>query len=269
MERLGDIMQTYFSIGQVSKLKKLSVKTLRYYHDIDLLIPAYIDLETNYRYYSIDQLLVIDLIKEAKTLGFSLDEIKQLMVNKHINLFDDLVDLKVTETKQAINDLEERLNYLLELKEHNKMLKELDKRDTFKLKAYPKRLILTYPLDLNNEIMIRNEFNNILDNYDLNYKLLSGILYDLDTNLQIKQAYLFIEVSNKLKLNHELLAYRTLSNKDYLEFSYQDSKQLGKKLLPYLIQNNLKIAEVLELDTYNDLLEDNKIITLQIGINHH
>ncbi len=65
MERLGDIMQTYFSIGQVSKLKKLSVKTLRYYHDIDLLIPAYIDLETNYRYYSIDQLLVIDLIKEA------------------------------------------------------------------------------------------------------------------------------------------------------------------------------------------------------------
>jgi len=44
-----------YTIGTFSKLTDISVKTLRYYHEIDLISPSYIDPETNYRYYSFNK----------------------------------------------------------------------------------------------------------------------------------------------------------------------------------------------------------------------
>lgn len=52
-----------FSIGEVSKIKDITIKTLRYYHKIGILTPKVIDENTGYRYYSIDQFIYIDIIK--------------------------------------------------------------------------------------------------------------------------------------------------------------------------------------------------------------
>ena len=45
-------MKDLFTIGEVANLFGLNIRTLRYYHDIGLLEPEYIDETTNYRYYS-------------------------------------------------------------------------------------------------------------------------------------------------------------------------------------------------------------------------
>ena len=68
-----------FSIGEMSKMHNLSVQTLRYYERLDLIKPAYINEETGYRYYSIEQFIVLDLIKQCKLMGLSLEEISKLM----------------------------------------------------------------------------------------------------------------------------------------------------------------------------------------------
>jgi len=39
------------SIGAFSRLTHLSVKTLRYYHEVGLLEPAVVDPDSGYRYY--------------------------------------------------------------------------------------------------------------------------------------------------------------------------------------------------------------------------
>ena len=62
-------------IGEFSKLCNVSVKTLRYYDDIDLFKPSEIDLFSGYRYYTEEQLDDIYLIMELKEAGFSLLEI--------------------------------------------------------------------------------------------------------------------------------------------------------------------------------------------------
>ena len=49
-------MSQYMSIGKVSKLKNVSIKSLRYYDQIGILKPAFVNTETNYRYYTEDQL---------------------------------------------------------------------------------------------------------------------------------------------------------------------------------------------------------------------
>ncbi|MDD4096808.1 MAG: MerR family DNA-binding transcriptional regulator, partial [Oscillospiraceae bacterium] len=54
-----------FSIGEVSKSKGITVKALRFYDEIGLLKPHFIDPESGYRYYHADQMLPIDIIKAA------------------------------------------------------------------------------------------------------------------------------------------------------------------------------------------------------------
>ena len=45
-----------FKIGEFSKLSRISIRMLRHYDEIGLLHPAYIDPESDYRYYREDQL---------------------------------------------------------------------------------------------------------------------------------------------------------------------------------------------------------------------
>ncbi len=68
-----------FRIGDFSKLAQVSVKTLRYYADLGLLAPAYVDRFTGYRYYTLQQLPRLNRILALKDLGFSLVEIEQLL----------------------------------------------------------------------------------------------------------------------------------------------------------------------------------------------
>ncbi|MGL5353950.1 MAG: MerR family transcriptional regulator, partial [Clostridium sp.] len=72
-------METNFSIGEISKLHNISVQTLRHYDKIGLLKPSYINESTGYRYYSAKHFVIIDLIKQCKSMGLSLDEIKGLI----------------------------------------------------------------------------------------------------------------------------------------------------------------------------------------------
>ena len=55
-----------YTIGQFSQIGKVSVKTLRYYDSIFLLVPAYTDKFTNYRYYSEEQVSTLLFILELK-----------------------------------------------------------------------------------------------------------------------------------------------------------------------------------------------------------
>ncbi|MFJ8460893.1 MerR family transcriptional regulator [Lysinibacillus xylanilyticus] len=69
----------YYTIGEVAKLSNLSVQTLRYYDQIGLFKPAYIDTLTNYRYYHDNQIFYLDIIKSLKYIGITLEDIKKAL----------------------------------------------------------------------------------------------------------------------------------------------------------------------------------------------
>jgi DNA-binding transcriptional MerR regulator len=68
-----------FKIGDFSKLSQVSVRTLRYYEEMGLLAPIEVDHFTSYRYYSVDQLPRLNRILALKDLGFSLEQIAQML----------------------------------------------------------------------------------------------------------------------------------------------------------------------------------------------
>ena len=82
-----------YRIGEFSKLTNLSIRTIRYYNDIGLLIPEEVDIFTNYRYYGKRNIYEAKIIEELKSVGFTLEEIKN-----NWNHFDDKLFLQRKET---------------------------------------------------------------------------------------------------------------------------------------------------------------------------
>lgn len=67
-------------IGDFSRLSQVTIKALRFYDEMGLLKPAQVDEVTGYRYYAAGQLPQLNRILALKDLGFTLEQIRPLMV---------------------------------------------------------------------------------------------------------------------------------------------------------------------------------------------
>lgn len=69
-----------YSIGQVSSMIDVPIRTIRYYERIGLCTPAQIDEASGYRYYSIDDIFRLDLIRcLGRQLGMPLKTIEEYL----------------------------------------------------------------------------------------------------------------------------------------------------------------------------------------------
>lgn len=66
-------------IGDFARLGQVSVRMLRNYDELGLLVPAQVDQWTNYRSYTAGQLARLNRIVALKDLGFSLDAVGRLL----------------------------------------------------------------------------------------------------------------------------------------------------------------------------------------------
>lgn len=97
-------------IGTFSKLSRVSIKTLRYYDNMDLLKPVYVDEWTGYRYYAFEQLPRLNRILALKDLGFSLAEIGKLL-DEDVSLeqLRGMLRVRQSEAQRRLNEEQERL----------------------------------------------------------------------------------------------------------------------------------------------------------------
>ncbi len=68
-----------FSIGDFARHGRVSVRMLRHYDAIGLLLPACVDQATGYRFYRADQLAQLNRIVALKDLGFSLERVRTIL----------------------------------------------------------------------------------------------------------------------------------------------------------------------------------------------
>ncbi|PAB57552.1 MerR family transcriptional regulator [Anaeromicrobium sediminis] len=112
-------MNDMFSIGQVAKIHRISIQTLRYYDRIDLLKPEHTDEKTGYRYYTEAQLETLETISYLKLLGMSLKDIKNYLNEGHVKNSKEqlkshlkLVDEKIEELNYARKKIINKLNII-------------------------------------------------------------------------------------------------------------------------------------------------------------
>ncbi|GAA4295395.1 MerR family transcriptional regulator [Anaerocolumna aminovalerica] len=97
-------------IGDFSKLSRISIRMLRHYNEIGLLVPKSTDSFTGYRFYSEDQLPVVGRINALKDMGFSLTTIVEILKS-----YDDpqalagFLAVKQSEVQAEAKEAERRL----------------------------------------------------------------------------------------------------------------------------------------------------------------
>ena len=99
-------MQNRFSIGEMSKLMNIPVKTLRYYDEIGLFKPHEVNRHTGYRYYSTEQFEQLDIIKYLRLLGVPLSEIRAHFTHRRVEYFLHLVQRQEASINEKIHELE-------------------------------------------------------------------------------------------------------------------------------------------------------------------
>ncbi len=72
-------MRTGLTIGEFARLTRLSIRTLRRYHQAGLLEPAAIDPSSSYRYYTSAQIPAAQVIYQLRELGMPLREVGQVL----------------------------------------------------------------------------------------------------------------------------------------------------------------------------------------------
>lgn len=102
-----------FFIGDIAKRFGLNPRTIRYYEGIGIL-PKAGRTESRYRIYDIETVKRLEFILKAKTLGLSLDEIKEII------LLHERGEVPCEYTKgfikNKITEIDEKIYNLAELK---------------------------------------------------------------------------------------------------------------------------------------------------------
>jgi len=98
-----------YTIGEFSRMTCLTVKTLRFYHEQQVLLPDHIDQESGYRYYSDDSYMRALGIQQLKELGFSLKEIREILSQcREEGDLMEFITLKMSVVRNEIRKLKKR-----------------------------------------------------------------------------------------------------------------------------------------------------------------
>lgn len=131
-----------FKIGEFSKLCQVTVKTLRHYEEIGLLIPVEVDEWTGYRYYDISQLRRMNRIVYLKQLGLSLEEIAELFEEGKECPDAELLKIKIEQCEQKIAHLVWRQTELAKLEK--KLRQQENVMERICEKSLPARIFATH-----------------------------------------------------------------------------------------------------------------------------
>lgn len=104
-----------FKIGEFSRLGQVSTRMLRHYDKLGLLVPSHTDKWTGYRYYTLDQLSQLHRIIALKELGFSLQDIVNLLEKEDglsVAEMRGMLLLKQRDVRQEISEASWRLQQI-------------------------------------------------------------------------------------------------------------------------------------------------------------
>lgn len=97
-----------YKISEFVELTGLSKETLRYYAEVKLLEPAFIDPKNNYRYYDDGSVFLATLLTKLRNLGFSIQEMISVMEDESFANLEGLLVQKKQKIQQQINELQKQ-----------------------------------------------------------------------------------------------------------------------------------------------------------------
>lgn len=94
-----------YSIGEICSICNVTSSRLRYYDEMGLINPAYVDKETGYRYYDSDATVLISIIKYYQACGFKLKDIRRIFDSGDLSELRQMFEERIRELDEAIVSL--------------------------------------------------------------------------------------------------------------------------------------------------------------------
>ncbi|MFP1647257.1 MerR family transcriptional regulator [Enterococcus mundtii] len=200
--RETDIRSELLTIGELAKITGVNIKSIRYYEQIGVLLPVYINPSSGYRYYSLAQVSAVELIQACVEIGIPLKELHRFSDPK--SSIDYLSFLSYSEElmKQKIDSLQQNLKGMQEVKEEIKLLKKYRHSKKQHIRQLSEKYLYVFPYQpTDNQKTLYTEAANLFDRsiedgYEPLYDF--GFLYEFAAG-NIRQ-YMYIEIrptSNK------------------------------------------------------------------------
>lgn len=98
-------MNQLFTVGQLSRIFDVKISTLRYYDEIGILKLAQVNTGSRYRYYSTEQFERLNVITYLRSLGLSLNSIKDFFENRDTLKLEKMLKEQKFQIQQQIKIL--------------------------------------------------------------------------------------------------------------------------------------------------------------------
>jgi len=172
------------SISDFAEFSRTTRDTLLHYDRIGLLSPV-LRGENNYRYYSISQLAMVNVIRTFQQLGMSLEDIRGLRDKRTPERADNLFELQIGEIDTKIKEWVNARKLLLTLKKAINSVSFVDERE-ITVEYLPAEAIILG--NLNDYSRNRSDYDTLLSFYndvsskypdaDMNYPVWATYSYD-------------------------------------------------------------------------------------------
>ena len=255
-----------FSIGEVAEMKDLTVKALRFYEEIGLLHPYKIDPFTKYRYYHRDQFLVIEIIKAARGMDVSPNDLVPYVKNKDTTGLLSLIQKHREEQTLKLIELHKLLDRLDGVTSELYHAQEVaDNREVY-LRTLPDRHLLTRTVDsrkiLSTSERIISELELLAEKRHLSGTYESGALFEKQgdddaftpTCLFTTVLYPFDDESYK-RLPAGLYACILVNE--------ENASSQSEKLQKYMETNGFDVSLITQVELLKDLFGKENPIEMQ------
>lgn len=265
-------MKNTFTISEISKIVDIPVDTLKHYDRIDLFKPAIVKPGSLYRYYTLEQIYTLVLIKDLRTMGMSIQDIRDYLKNRNVTKSLNLLEKKLNEIRNELEILNQKKLYLEgklnTLRINHNMRYELDE---IVEKALQERTAISFG------VYIKNNEDKYFASRQLEKSITSSLpgmpgmiccthgvfipKEDLDSDILPESAIAFVFVHTSGSASYYTSLSRSIPAGHFIcgffEGRMLDRKPCLEKLLAYIRTHNMKIVgDTIQINHIDDNLTD-------------
>lgn len=257
-------MENYLSIGEVSKMKGVSKKSLRYYDDLGILPPAYVNRDTGYRYYTMNQMVVLDLICTCIELDIPLKRFKRYILPDQILNAEKILSDGKEIVQRKIKSLHKNLDQLEKWSNHLNETQELYNHSNVYIRHIEKRFYLTAPFegdidDISYFYKEITKLHNKVKQYDFTFVIEQGLFFIYNENVCTPK--IFVELNHRICDCADLV---TIREDDFQCEIFQDNELVIAE--KYLNNKKYEDGTILILRELFDKKMESKLIPMEVQL---
>jgi len=258
-----------FSIGEISSIKGITVKALRFYEKIGLLKPCYINPTNRYRFYSIEQFILLDIIKAARAMDISPKDLRDIMIHKDMEELLELLNTQSAITARKIFELKKTIQGMNGVQTAIRhAMSSISQKNVYK-RHIPKRDVVTLEIesiDSDEDAIIEfSKFDRIMEEARLINTYETGMLFKKDENAGFYPARIFNTVETDEFSNPSIVS--AIPAGDFLCVCYhkKNARKQSVKMSQYLAGHGIRPKTILQVELLNNVFStDANIFELQV-----